>query len=311
MHQCLISFGANIGNSKSTVITAADLLRTGLSSGDSLALSRLYQTPPVGGPGGQESFVNAVAAIQTGQTSQEIWRLIRQVEQQLGRQRQHRWEARRIDLDILLFDDERVWTESLKIPHPRMCMRRFILLPAMDVAPQWRDPVSRMTIQELAKQVQSGPGNFLLVGGSDCERNALLQKVAEQSNAQRLALSGLGIGEIVDSMKLLDTSKRWIADCNWSDILDDQTTLRRTVSMLSPKLVVVWEPSSGSSRSQEHSDRAARLGISPTNLAATTNQLDYLGPRYLLSTNDSDWAVHELVAALEAMDCFVQPLDNS
>jgi 2-amino-4-hydroxy-6-hydroxymethyldihydropteridine diphosphokinase len=308
MHRCLISFGANLGDPRATVISAADLLQRLLPVGDHLELSPLYQTPPVGGPSGQNAFINAVAAIHTSLPALEVWRVIRQVEQELGRQRQHRWEARKIDLDILLFDDQKIWTPQLKIPHPRMCMRRFILIPALSVAEAWVDPVSGLSIAELAAQLQSGPGSLILVGRNSAERQRVLGAI-DSAGVNRVAW-----GDIVapGSLQLLDAAqrsqKRWVADCGldaFRQIVAQFADLRE----LGAKLVVFWEKVNDQPAWEDQlQDFASALNLTSRVPQPCWPVSTLRGARYLLATHDTAWVSHELTAALEAMDCPVQPL---
>jgi 2-amino-4-hydroxy-6-hydroxymethyldihydropteridine diphosphokinase len=152
MPRSLISLGANLGNVRETMLAAGRMLRETFPEAE-FQFSSLYRTPPVGGPSGQDDFLNAVVAIRSSHNVWEVWDGIKRVETELGRQRQHRWEARRIDIDVLLHDDVRIWTPHFKVPHPRMCMRAFILRPAKEIAGDWRDPVSQLTINELERHL--------------------------------------------------------------------------------------------------------------------------------------------------------------
>lgn len=130
---------------------------------ESISFSRLYKTAAVGGPSGQEDFFNAVALIQSNYTAFEVWQFLNKTEQTLGRHRFKRWEARRIDLDVLLHESrtdsqspllpEVVWTPTFKVPHPRMTMRTFVLTPACDVSPDWIEPVTRQSLNELSARL--------------------------------------------------------------------------------------------------------------------------------------------------------------
>ncbi len=292
MHRCLISFGANIGDAKSTVLYAFQLLQQMLASGDRAQLSRLYQTPPVGGPSGQSAFINAVAAIETQLTPWEIWHVIRSIENQLGRERQRRWEARRIDLDILLYDDQLIWTPQLKIPHPRMCMRSFILKPALDVAAGWLDPVSQMTLQQLNENLQANSSveisDYIFASANHLPLESV---VAEASKASALT----GANQKIKTVSLEELAQLMQAEYA-SQIC---------------KLLVVWvDVKEGSAWEDQHRLLAINLRLSnskrPNHADPTT--LPFIGPRYLLATSDRNWAAHEIQAAFEAMNCEIKPL---
>lgn len=310
MHRCLISFGANIGDAKATVLYAAKLLQQMLGKGDSVELSRLYQTPPVGGPSGQSPFINAVAAVSTSLSPWEVWHVIRSIEQQLGRERQRRWEARRIDLDILLYDQQLIWTPQLKIPHPRMCMRQFILKPAIDVAADWIDPASAMSIENLSLRLEDGPSKLHLIGPS----NLPLNETAD------LAMQGQGIVSKFDQGSAGESRAG-----HHTEALESKASRSIVITHLvefssafadagnpNPKqldrLAFVWVSSAeGSAWEDQHHDLAVQLRFcEPNPRRPAIRNWAINGPRYLLATSDLAWAAHEITAALDAMDCIVE-----
>ena len=137
--QCLISFGSNLGDRDRLIAEAAQqIAASGVTA--ELRTSRLFETPPIGGPHGQEPFLNAVAAFDTRASAREILQLLQRVEQQLGRQRRRRWDARSIDLDVVLHGELVGGGTGLIVPHPRYTAREFVLEPACDVAAHYRDP---------------------------------------------------------------------------------------------------------------------------------------------------------------------------
>lgn len=212
MHRCLISLGANLGDSASAMREAIAALKRGF---ESVEVSRVYRTPAVGGPGGQDAFLNAVAAVRTRQEVWQAWNTIRDIEREMGRQRQHRWEARRIDLDILLHGESRIWTTDLKVPHPRMCMRKFVLEPAVEVAGDWLDPVSLWTISQLAENLRSASPSVLLLGESTDRSIAIGRHASEKSGGTWLGTN--------PPVGLPDWSKPWIAAddlCWWRRVTE-------------------------------------------------------------------------------------------
>jgi 2-amino-4-hydroxy-6-hydroxymethyldihydropteridine diphosphokinase len=101
-----------------------------------VARSRLYRTAPLG-PQDQPEFVNAAAGLLTVLEPRELLRALKQIEAELGRaQPVARWGPRRIDLDLLLFDDVRMTQPELTIPHPGLTQRNFVLYPLRDIAPE-------------------------------------------------------------------------------------------------------------------------------------------------------------------------------
>ena len=309
MARCLISFGANIGQAADTIRQAAAQLQQRLGSHlRSFHLSRLFRTPAVGGPAGQPPFLNAVAALEVvDRTAWDIWREIVRIEQALGRVRVERWEARRIDLDVLLFDDQRIWTEHFKLPHPRMVMRRFILEPAMDVASEWLEPVSRWTIAELTESLRLGPASIVLVASDQPQAQRMLEHASERSRATWLTphVNSSSRAEITRDGEL-SPSVRWLG------LLPERALTAHGSTTLhispTPKMVfVLVEPirRDGVAWEDYHREHAAWCGMH----AQAPSAWPLPGPRYLLATDDPTWAEHEIVAAMEAMDCPVEAMD--
>lgn len=310
MHHCLISFGANIGDAKATVLYAAKLLQEMLGKGDSVKLSRLYQTPPIGGPSGQSPFINAVAAVHTSLSPWEVWHVIRSIEHQLGRERQRRWEARRIDLDILLYDKQLIWTPQLKIPHPRMCMRQFILKPAIDVAADWIDPASAMSIETLSMRLEAGPSRLLLVGPSSLPLEEIaLKAIQDQGIVSRFDDSSAYVSRNVHRREELTCRPNRSVEL--TDLVQFSSAIT-SANKPNPKqldrLAFVWVSSAeGSAWEDQHHDLAVQLRFcEPNPRRPAIQHWNINGPRYLLATSDIAWATHEISAALDAMDCVVE-----
>ncbi len=160
MHDCLIAFGSNEGNS--TQIFGQAVKRIGeITEINVLASSRPLQTDPVGGPDGQASYLNAAIRIQTSLGAQELHRELVKVENDLGRKRRQRWGSRKIDLDLLLYGRLELETKSLTLPHPRMSFRRFVLQPASEIASDMVHASSGQTIEQLLAALDQ-PENLVL-----------------------------------------------------------------------------------------------------------------------------------------------------
>ena len=313
MSRCLVSFGANIGNAIETIRKASlalqlELTRT-LPQGPhktNYQLSRFFRTPPVGGPVGQPPFVNAVAAFETQLSVWEVWEIVRKLEHKFGRERNRRWEARKLDLDILLFDDQRVWTPQLKVPHPRMCMRRFILLPACDVAADWIDPVSRFPLGKLASDLQTRPASLVAFWEDQTIAKPLLIEVGLQTRANWIRPE--------DSQTATSAHDRWMAissfvsDATGSN-LDHQHAASANLAVFLVGSPTQENESAAVQTGQDgawedrHRQIAEQLRLTP----ASSHVFKFDGPRYLLDASDPQWAIHELVAAFDAMDCPVEP----
>lgn len=105
-----------------------------------VARSKLYKTSPVG-PQDQPTYVNAVAGLLTQQNAQELLQSLKALEKKLGKSEPVvRWGPRVIDFDLLALGGERIDTDALKVPHPGISQRAFVLIPWTDVAPQFSIP---------------------------------------------------------------------------------------------------------------------------------------------------------------------------
>lgn len=133
-----------------------------------IARSRLYQTPCFP-PGAGPDFVNAVVMCQSSMTALETLHCLHAIEAAAGRIRRARWQPRVLDLDLLAYGDTvlpnpdgfRHWArlppelqpqlapQELVLPHPRLHERAFVLVPLMDVAPDWCHPVFQTTVREM------------------------------------------------------------------------------------------------------------------------------------------------------------------
>ena len=97
-------------------------------------ISSLYETDPVGYTD-QEPFLNMVVQIETELTALALLDVCQTIEQNLNRKRLVRWGPRTIDLDILLYNQDRIETDRLTVPHPRMNERAFVLVPLLEIDP--------------------------------------------------------------------------------------------------------------------------------------------------------------------------------
>ena len=131
MTTAYLALGSNAGDRLQNLREAARML--GESDAIEIqARSRIYETQSVEG-GGEGDFLNAVVRVQTSLSPRELLAKIREVETKLGRPQPPRGGPRAIDIDILLFGEEEIGEADLKIPHPRMNRRKFVLQPLLDV----------------------------------------------------------------------------------------------------------------------------------------------------------------------------------
>ena len=140
MEKVFIGIGSNLGDSRKN---CAEAIKTIEAHPDCevLKISPFYSTEPVGVEN-QNWYTNAVIAVNTGLSAEDLIKLLLGIEEGMGRIRTgKRWESRTIDLDILLFGDEIINRENLKVPHPLMHKRRFVMVPLTDIAPENIHPV--------------------------------------------------------------------------------------------------------------------------------------------------------------------------
>ena len=140
-----LALGSNIGNRQKNLSAALQRLREVV---DIHNISSVYETEPVGYLD-QPCFLNMVCYGQTPCSPDELLRSAKAIEEALGRESSFRNAPRPIDIDILLYDNLRLETEHLTIPHPRMSERAFVLVPLVEIAPTVIEPVSGKTAQEL------------------------------------------------------------------------------------------------------------------------------------------------------------------
>lgn len=145
-----ISLGSNIGDSRAILDGALKIISetTGITV---QTCSSYYSTAPIGPE--QPDFLNACTLLQVGLTPQALLKTLLDIEQHFGRVRLEYWGPRTLDLDILLFEDIIVSTPDLKIPHPYMTQRAFVLVPLAEIAPDWIEPVSGEAIAQLVEKV--------------------------------------------------------------------------------------------------------------------------------------------------------------
>ncbi len=118
-----------------------------------VAVSRLFETEPVGPPQGR--YLNAAAELESALSARALLELLLSIERQLGRTRgSGRDAARTLDLDLLLFGDASIDEPGLVVPHPRLAQRAFVLEPLAEIAGDLRHPRLAASICELAAGVR-------------------------------------------------------------------------------------------------------------------------------------------------------------
>ena len=144
MSDAFIALGANLGQPLDTLRWA---VRAVAKLGTLRGVSGLYRTAPVGGPVGQPDYLNAALWLETELAPEPLLETLHAIEAQAGRQRRERWEARVLDLDLILYDDL-VAAGPPELPHPRAWERAFVLTPLADLNPELRHPQTGESVQD-------------------------------------------------------------------------------------------------------------------------------------------------------------------
>ena len=160
----LIGLGSNLGGRQKMLASAIEKLLPEIRP---IALSRIFETPPWGFTD-QPAFLNQAIQAQTRLSAQETLDALKRIEIDLGRQPNFRYGPRVIDLDILFFNDDVINTDTLVIPHPELTRRAFVLLPLLDIAPDYFHPLEKKSIHELAQMVNSD-GIYEIMGLEDAD----------------------------------------------------------------------------------------------------------------------------------------------
>jgi 2-amino-4-hydroxy-6-hydroxymethyldihydropteridine diphosphokinase len=149
-HNVFIGIGSNIGDRLHHLQEAVD--RLALLDGTKVcAVSSIYMTEPVG-ESEQNRFYNGVVLLETSFPPEALRIECKTIEQELGRPDTYlRWSPRVIDLDILLYDDMRILTKTLSIPHPELHCRKFVLIPLLDIANPMHPAMQQNILQLLER----------------------------------------------------------------------------------------------------------------------------------------------------------------
>lgn len=155
MTRVYIALGSNLANPQHQVQSALNALAE-LPQTKLIATSSLYRTPPLG-PQDQPDYLNAVVALDTDLSAENLLDHTQKIELEHGRVRKdERWGPRTLDLDILLFGDEIINTERLTVPHYDMKNRQFMLYPLAEIAPELHFPTGE-SLQSVIAQLGAEP----------------------------------------------------------------------------------------------------------------------------------------------------------
>lgn len=151
MSTVFIGIGSNLGDREKNIANAIDCLKNEPKITIE-KISSIIETVPVGGPP-QNKYLNGVIKISTVLSPENLLEVLQNIENKLGRKRSLRFGPRTIDLDILLYDDRIIDNPRLKIPHPRMYEREFVLKPLFEIEPEVEKLVNKLKLKASAQSI--------------------------------------------------------------------------------------------------------------------------------------------------------------
>lgn len=208
MTQALIAFGANLGDAQASLSEAASRIADHAEI-EVIAVAKPLVTAAVSGEEYDNNdsadltpdYLNSAIRIETSLAAEALFQLTRSVENDMGRQRRQRWGPRTIDLDIILFGQQVVDTPQLQVPHRRMSFRKFVIGPASEIAGELIDPVSGVSLRDLADRLQHSPRRILWITGDEA---GTAKAGATEAIVESFSRSGWGF-RIATNIKEVET----------------------------------------------------------------------------------------------------------
>jgi 2-amino-4-hydroxy-6-hydroxymethyldihydropteridine diphosphokinase len=163
-HRIYIGIGSNLGDRRANTAEAIDRI-TKIPDTKIMRASSLYESEPLGNA--KTWFVNSVIEIETELGAEPLLKRLKAIEEAMGRKRVKgkRWGSRVIDLDILLSENEVVDKRTLRVPHPEMHKRRFVLMPLAELAPHVVHPGLGQSVSALLATVKDAKRVMLMPRG--------------------------------------------------------------------------------------------------------------------------------------------------
>ena len=157
MAKIFLALGSNVGDKLANLEQAVKILQAKVAD---IIQAPIYATRPVGYTK-QDDFLNTAVMGETELSPHELLKFIKQVEVKTGRVERFRWGPREIDIDIIFYGDKVLSGENLTIPHPRFTERDFVLAPLSDLEPDFVDPKSGQTIQQLLDKIPANKRSII------------------------------------------------------------------------------------------------------------------------------------------------------
>ncbi len=308
MARCLLALGSNLGDRRE-ILSRAALAVAALPSGRLLARSQWHETVPIGGPGGQGAFLNGCLLLETELDPAELLVAVQEIERQLGRRRVVRWDARAVDIDLLLYDLQEIETLELTLPHPRMSFRRFVLQGACDIAGSMINPSSGWTLAQLLRHLDDAPRYVAVTAAEPASAHRLAKELCRALGSptleQQFPDSATGPdSQPLEGVEFTQTVEEMLQESRWRQVpelaarlsLAAETALSPVVSsfwcyragagLVRPAVVIAWEESA------------------PAEAAATLKQIldsPGHGPLARIQGEDFSLVLSEALAAVRAV----------
>ena len=203
-----IGLGSNLGDRRAILDAAVAALAEETPGVALLGVSSYHETWPVGGPPGQGPFLNAAAELETTLEPHQLLAVLQQIENQAGRVRTVRWGERTLDLDILIYASMFLDTRELRLPHPRLAFRRFVLVPLAEIAPNFVDPMTKRRVADLLANLDRKPRLVAIDGPRGARKEAVFSRLVEELPGFGISEADLGRPEEVEGEDALSGRQR-------------------------------------------------------------------------------------------------------
>ncbi len=293
MARCLLGLGSNLGDRRTTLRRATGSVAR-LDGCRLLAQSRWHETTPIGGPAGQGAFLNGALLLDCTIPPEDLARELQTIEAQLGRNRAIRWDARAIDIDLLLFAAEVIESPNLSVPHPRMSFRKFVLEPAAEIAGFMVDPVTGWTVSRLLAHLSEAPPYVAITSADAALAAWLAEELCQELGYLRQepfpGLEEAGLPENTATCRVLKKPR-------------DSELPMAGASTLRPALIITVEPSSQENfwKKTERKKRKKTESFPPSTSFHKFLKRKGHGPLARIRADDPAIVLQEAVAAVRSV----------